>query len=43
MKLEIKIFTGETTEKYLEKIKGRTGHIFKRMIEKYENDLKNSK
>ncbi len=67
MELRIKIFTGETTERYLKKIKGRaciitapserseenavksgvldtqsrTGHTMKKMIEKYENDLKN--
>ena len=39
-KLEIKIFTGKNTEKWLMKLKGRTGHTIKKMIEKYENDLK---
>ena len=56
MKLDIKIFTGESCEKYLEKLKkyssrsddchrrlaGRTGHTFKKMVEKYENDIKNN-
>ena len=46
-KLEIKIFTGKSTQKWLEKLnrrsQGRTGHTFKKMIEKYENDLKSSK
>lgn len=41
MKLEIKIFTGESTEKYLEKIKSRTGHIFKKMIRDAETAMKN--
>ena len=46
MRLDIKIFTGDTTEKYLEKLKrrsnleGRAGHTFKKMIEAYENGLK---
>lgn len=40
LKLEIKIFTGETTEKYLEKLKRRTGHTSKKMIEAYENGAK---
>jgi hypothetical protein len=39
-KLEIKIFTGKNTEKWLIKLKGRTGVTSKKMIEKYENDLK---
>lgn len=29
MRLQIKIFTGETTDKYLSKLRGRTGHTFK--------------
>ncbi len=45
--LEIKIFTGESTEKWLKKLdlrsKIRTGHTMKKMVEKYENDLKNNK
>lgn len=44
-KLEIKIFTGKNTEKWLKKLserhRGRTGVMSKKMIEKYENDLKN--
>ena len=50
-KLEIKVFTGTVTEKYLDKLvarsaqggrqpAARTGHTIKKMIEKYENDLK---
>lgn len=31
MRLNIKIFTGETTDKFLEKLKSRTGHTFKKM------------
>ena len=42
-KLEIKIFTGKNTEKWLKKLharsKGRTGNTSKKMVEKYENDL----
>ena len=46
MRLDIKIFTGESCEKYLQKLKrranpeSRTGHTFKKMIESYENSLK---
>ena len=46
IRLDIRIFTGEATEKYLEKLKrranheSRTGHTFKKMIEAYENGLK---
>ena len=49
MRLDIRIFTGESCEKYLQKLKNRadldsrTGHTFKKMIEKYENDIKASK
>ena len=45
MKLDIKIFTGEKSEKYLEKLKKHSGfdyssgHTFKKMIEKYENEI----
>ena len=39
MRLDIKIFTGETTQKYLAKLKSRTGHTFKKMIEAYEQGL----
>ena len=38
-KLEIKIFTGKSTEKWIQKLKGRTGHTFKKMIEAYEQGL----
>ena len=39
MRLQIKIFTGETTDKYLSKLKGRTGHTMKKMIQAYENGM----
>ncbi len=39
MRLDIKIFTGENTQKYLAKLKCRTGHTFKKMIEAYEQGL----
>ena len=46
-KLEIKIFTGKNTEKWLKKLserhRGRTGVMSKKMIESYENQIKNSK
>ena len=46
-RLEIKIFTGASTEKYMQKlsskVKGRTGHTFKKMIESYENSIKTNK
>ena len=32
LRLEIKLFTGESTEKYLAKLKGRTGHTFNIVI-----------
>ena len=42
-KLEIKIFTGKNTEKWLQKLssrtKGRTGVISKKMIEAYEQGM----
>lgn len=38
--LKIKLFTSETTTKYLENLRVRTGHIFKKMIESYENSMK---
>ena len=45
--LNIKIFTGKNTEKWLAKLAAhcadRTGHTFKKMVEKYENEIKNSK
>ena len=40
MRLDVKIFTGEVTSKYLEKLARRTGHTFKKMIEAYENGMK---
>ncbi|MCD8190273.1 MAG: recombinase family protein [Clostridiales bacterium] len=46
LRLDIRIFTGESTQKYLKKLKrhinleGSTGHTFKKMIEAYENGLK---
>ncbi|MBQ8834433.1 MAG: recombinase family protein [Oscillospiraceae bacterium] len=39
MRLDIRIFTGENTQKYLTKLAGRTGHTFKKMIEAYEQGL----
>jgi hypothetical protein len=45
-KLEIKIFTGKSTEKWLQKLearsKGRTGVMSKKMVESYENSVKNT-
>lgn len=38
--ISVKIFTGETVEKQLQNISGRTGHTFKKMIESYENSMK---
>ncbi len=38
--LQIKLFTGEVTDKYLQNLKSRTGHTFKKMIEAYEQGLK---
>lgn len=43
MRLVVKIFTGESCEKFFSKLQVRTGHTFKKMIEKYENDIKASK
>ena len=40
MRLEIKIFTGETTEKYFSKLCSRTGHTSKKMIETAERNMK---
>lgn len=45
LRLDIKIFTGDTCEKYLKKLKtrtnkeSRTGHTFKKMIEAYEQGI----
>ena len=38
-RLDIKIFTGETTQKYLANLRSRTGHTFKKMIEAYEQGM----
>ena len=38
-KLEIKIFTGKNTEKWLTRLKGCTGHTLKKMIEAYEQNM----
>ena len=42
-KLQIKIFTGKSTEKWLEKLaarhRGRMGHTMKKMIESYEQGM----
>ena len=40
LRLQIKIFTGESTDKYLTNLRSRAGHTFKKMIEAYENGLK---
>jgi hypothetical protein len=39
-RLEIKIFTGKSTEKWLQKLRGRTGHTLKKMVQAYEQGLK---
>ena len=39
MHLQIKIFTGEITDKYLTSLRSRTGHTFKKMVEAYEQGL----
>ncbi len=39
MRLQIKLFTGEAADKYLQNLKSRTGHTFKKMIESYEKSL----
>lgn len=41
LRLQIKIFTGETTDKYLQNLRSRTGHTSKKMIEDYEQKLAN--
>ena len=41
LRLQIKLFTGEVTDKYLTSLRGRTGHTFKKMIEAYEQNLTN--
>lgn len=40
LRLEIKIFTGEVCERYLQNLKSRSGHISKKMIQAYENSMK---
>ena len=40
MELKIRLFTEETTTRYLEKLAVRTGHMSKKMIESYERNLK---
>ncbi|MCI2106893.1 MAG: recombinase family protein [Intestinimonas sp.] len=39
LRLQIKIFTGEITDKYLQNLKRRTGHTFKKMIKAYEDGM----
>ena len=43
-KLDIKIFTGKSTEKWLQKLnarsRSRTGHMFKKMVQSYEQGMK---
>ena len=39
MLLQIKIFTGETTDRYLQNLRSRAGHTFKKMIQAYENGM----
>ena len=39
IQLDIKIFTGETTQKYLTKLRSCTGQISKKMIEAYEQGM----
>ena len=39
MRLDVKIFTGESSKLYFEKLNGRAGHTFKKMIEAYEQGL----
>ena len=39
LRLDVKIFTGETTQKYLAKLRSRTGQISKKMIEAYEQGM----
>ena len=39
MELEIRIFTGESMKKQVDKLRSRTGHTSKKMIESYEKNL----
>ena len=41
LRLQIKLFTGEVTDKYLTSLRSRTGHISKKMIEAYEQNMTN--
>ena len=41
LRLQIKLFTGEVTDKYLTSLRSRTGHTFKKMVEAYEQNLTN--
>ncbi|MBQ8585803.1 MAG: recombinase zinc beta ribbon domain-containing protein, partial [Butyricicoccus sp.] len=41
LKLQIKVKTGKTTEKYMQNLRSRTGHMRKQMIEAYEKGLAN--
>ena len=40
IQLQIKLFTSESTMRYLEKLERRSGHTFKKMIESYEQNMK---
>ncbi|MBO5252630.1 MAG: recombinase family protein, partial [Clostridia bacterium] len=40
LRLDVRIFTGDSTQKYLSKLKSRTGHTFKKMIKSYEENMK---
>jgi len=40
LRLDVKIFTGDSTQKYLNKLRSRTGHTFKNMVKSYEESLK---
>lgn len=39
MLLQVKLFTGEVCDKYLQNLRSRTGHTFKKMVEAYEQGL----
>lgn len=39
LRLDIKIFTGDTDQKWLREVPRRTGHTFKRMIEQQERQM----
>ena len=40
LRLQVKLYTGEVTDKYLTSLRSRTGHTFKKMVEAYEQNLK---